>query len=128
MGLDIFHGLYGEEMGGCHVRARMMGSADLTVNHGRRSRAIGGSGASETHVPHATGCTDHEPPTIFSQLASSHCHRWPGCLVLRLRDKPWDQRVMGMRVFMAGGTGVIGRREESVVRRPARATQEGGTK
>jgi len=50
----------------------------------------------------------------------SQCHKRPGCLVSRLRVNSGIRKVMVMRVFVAGGTGVVGR--------PPRATQEGATK
>ena len=58
---------------------------------------------------------------VFSQLSSLPCHRRPGCLVSRLRVNRRIRKVMVMRVFVAGGTGVVGRQ-------PPRATQEGATK
>jgi hypothetical protein len=51
----------------------------------------------------------------------SRCHRRPGCLVSRLRVNRRIRKVMVMRVFVAGGTGVVGRQ-------PPSATQEGATK
>jgi NAD(P)H-binding len=40
----------------------------------------------------------------------SQCHRRPGCLVSGPRVNSGIRKVMVMRVFVAGGTGVIGRR------------------
>jgi hypothetical protein len=57
---------------------------------------------------------------VFSQGSSLPCHRRPGCLVSRLRVNSGIRKVMVMRVFVAGGTGVMGR--------PPGATQEGATK
>jgi hypothetical protein len=58
---------------------------------------------------------------VFSQLSSLPCHKRLGCLVSRLRVNRRIRKVMVMRVFVAGGSGVMGRR-------PPRATQEGATK
>ena len=57
---------------------------------------------------------------VFSQLSSLLCHGRPRFLVSRLRVNRRIRKVMVMRVFVAGGTGVVGW--------PPRATQEGATK
>jgi nucleoside-diphosphate-sugar epimerase len=38
------------------------------------------------------------------------CHRRPGCLVSVIGDGLWNEEGDGIRVFLAGGTGVLGRR------------------
>ena len=38
------------------------------------------------------------------------CHGWPGLSRHWTESEAWDQEVMVMRVFVAGGTGVMGRR------------------
>src|SRR3954454_11642368 len=62
------------------------------------------------HQPVTRARIGQQPPTIFPRLSSLPCHRRPGCLVSDLGDGLRIRKVMVVRVFVAGGTGVLGRR------------------
>ena len=59
---------------------------------------------------------------VFSRLSSLPMSQAAGSGSSQVSERLWNQEgVMVMRVFVAGGTGVMGRR-------PPRAAQEGATK
>jgi hypothetical protein len=63
-------------------------------------------------VPRLTGLAPPERADRVDEEIwyAPSCHRPPGYLVFGLRAQPGLGKVVVMRVFVAGGTGVVGRR------------------